>query len=218
MDDVSSLFTVLKTPQYRQTRDIHRHLTIIATPQPPSMTIAEYLEWEPLQELRYEYVHGTVIAITGGTIPHNDIALNLYRALYSHTQSNGCRINVADVKVEVSSTSPYYYPDVIVTCDPRDLTARKLLRYPKLIIEVLSPGTEAKDRGEKFAHYRSSPTLQEYVLVESEKISVECYRRGEGRLWLYYPYISGDIITLESIDFSFPIALVYANVTFEENA
>jgi len=189
---------------------------MIATPQPLAMSIAEYLEWEPLQELRYEYIHGTVIAMTGGSIPHNDIALNLYRALYPQVQPNGCRINVADVKVEVSSSSPYYYPDIVVTCDPRDITARKLLRHPKLIIEVLSPGTEAKDRGEKFAHYRSSPTLQEYVLIESEKIGVDCYRRGEGRLWLYYPYTAGDLITLESIDCSFPIALLYENVTFEE--
>ena len=189
-----------------------------ATCQLPAMTIAEYLEWEPLQELRYEYIHGAVIAKTGGSIPHNDIALNLYRAFYPQVQPNACRINVADVKVEVSSSSPYYYPDVVVICDPRDLTARKLLRHPKLIVEVLSPGTEAKDRGEKFAHYRSSPTLQEYVLIESEKVGVECYRRGEGRLWLYYPYTAGDIITLESIDFSFAIALLYENVTFEEEA
>lgn len=191
---------------------------MIATPQPPSMTIAEYLEWEPLQELRYEYVHGTVIAMAGGTIPHNDIALNLYHALYPQVRSKGCRINVADVKVEVNSNSPYYYPDVVVSCHPDDLTARKLLPHPKLIVEVLSPGTEAKDRGEKFAHYRSSPTLQEYVLIESEKVGVECYRRGEGRLWLYYPYIDGDVITLESIDFSFPIALLYENVSLGENA
>jgi Uma2 family endonuclease len=90
-----------------------------------------------------------------------------------------------------------------------------LLRHPKLIIEVLSPGTEAKDRGEKFSHYRSSPTLQEYVLIESEKISVECYRRGEGRLWLYFPYTTGDTIRLESIDCTVPIELLYENVTFE---
>ncbi len=188
---------------------------MIATLQPQPMTIAEYLEWEPLQELRYEYVNGAVIAMTGGTIPHNDIALNLYRALYPHVRSNGCRINVADVKVEVSSNSPYYYPDVVVTCDPRDITARKLIRHPKLIVEVLSPGTEAKDRGEKFAHYRSSPTLQEYVLIESEKVSVECYRRGEGRLWLYTPYTAGDILTLESINFSCPIEQLYEGVLFE---
>jgi Uma2 family endonuclease len=67
-----------------------------------------------------------------------------------------------------------------------------------------------------FAHYRSNPSLQEYVLIESEKVGVECYRRGEGRLWLYYPYVDGDVITLESVDFSFAIALLYENVAFEQ--
>jgi Uma2 family endonuclease len=188
---------------------------MIATPHPQFMTVAEYLEWEPLQELRYEYVNGEAIAMTGGTIPHNDIALNLYRALYPLVRAKGCRINVADVKVQVSSNSPYYYPDVVVSCDPRDISARTLIQYPTLIVEVLSPGTEARDRGEKFANYRSNPNLQEYVLIESEKVGIECYRRGEGRLWLYTPYSAGDILTLESMEFSCPIELIYEDVSFE---
>lgn len=188
---------------------------MIANPDPRKMNTEEYLDWEPLQNYRYEYVNGFVFAMTGGTIPHNDIALNLYRALYPHLRPRGCRINVADVKVQVSLDNPYYYPDVIVSCDPRDLNARKFIQYPKLIVEILSPSTEAKDRGEKFSYYRTIPTLQEYILVESEKIGVEYYRRGEGRMWLYYPYTIGDTITLESIEFSFSIDLLYEGVTFE---
>jgi Uma2 family endonuclease len=188
---------------------------MIANPQFRNMTIEEYLDWEPLQDYRYEYVNGEVFAMTGGTIPHNDIALNFYRVLYPHLRARGCRINVADVKVQVSPHSPYYYPDVIVSCDPRDLNARKFIQYPKLIIEVLSPGTEARDRGEKFSFYRTIPTLQEYILIESEKIGVESYRRGDGRMWLYYPYTLGDTITIESIDFSCAIELVYESINFE---
>lgn len=121
---------------------------MIATPQqPPKMTIEEYLEWEPQQDIRYEYVNGEIFAMTGGTIPQNDIVLNLYRALYPHLRSRGCRVNVSDVKVQVSPKSIYYYPDVIVSCDPQDLNARKFIQKPKLIAEVLSPGTSAKDRG-----------------------------------------------------------------------
>ncbi|UBF24502.1 Uma2 family endonuclease [Kovacikia minuta CCNUW1] len=188
---------------------------MIATPQPQKMTIEEYLEWEPQQEIRYEYLNGEVFAMTGGSIPHNDIALNFYRSLYPHLNARGCRVNVADVKVQVSLTSPYYYPDVIVSCDPRDVNARRLLQYPKLIVEVLSPGTEAKDRGEKFRYYQTLSSLQEYVLVDSEKISVECYRRDEGRMWLYFPYGAGDVVTLESIAFSCAIELLYENVQFD---
>lgn len=189
---------------------------MIAIPeQPQKMTIEEYLEWEPLQDVRYEYVNGEVFAMTGATIPHNDIALNFYRALYPHLRSRGCRANVSDVKVQVSPKSAYYYPDVIVSCDPQDLNARKFIQSPKLIAEVLSPGTSAKDRGEKFTYYLTIPTLQEYIMIDSEKISVERYCRGEGRMWLYYPYMAGDIITLSSLEFNCPIELLYEGVVLE---
>lgn len=189
---------------------------MIATPQqPPKMSFEDYLEWESQQDIRYEYVKGEVFAMTGGTIPHNDIALNLYRALYPHLRSRDCRVNVSDVKVQVSPKSIYYYPDVIVSCDPEDLNARKFIQKPKLIVEVLSPGTSAKDRGEKFTYYLTIPSLQEYILIDSEIISVERYSRGEGRMWLYYPYQAGDTITLSSIEFEFPIELLYEGIVFE---
>ncbi|MEA5551161.1 Uma2 family endonuclease [Anabaena cylindrica UHCC 0172] len=189
---------------------------MIAIPQQPlKMTIEEYLTWELNQDIRYEYMNGEVFAMTGGTIPHNDIALNLYRPLYSHLRLRGCRVNVSDVKVQVTSKSPYFYPDLIVSCHPDDLNARKFIQNPKLIVEVLSPGTSDKDRGEKFRYYLTIPSLQEYILIDSEKISVERYCRGEGRMWLYYPYINGDIITLSSIEFEFPIEMLYEGVGFE---
>lgn len=184
----------------------------------PKMTVEEYLEWESQQEVRHEYVNGDLFAMTGGTIPHNDIALNFYTELRPRLRSRGCRINVSDVKVQVSPSSPYYYPDIVVSCDPRDLNARKFIQYPKLIVEVLSPGTEARDRGEKFTNYQNMPSLQEYVLIDSEKIAVERYRRGEGRLWLYCPYTVGDAIALQSLDFEFPIELLYEGVSFEETS
>jgi Uma2 family endonuclease len=189
---------------------------MIATPQPRKMSIEDYLDWEPQQEMRYEYVDGEVLAMTGGTIPHNDIALNLYSALRPHLRSQDCRVNVSDVKAQVSPNSPYFYPDLVVSCDPRDRNARKFIQYPKLIVEVLSPGTEAYDRGDKFTAYRNLPSLQEYVLVDSEKISVDCYRRGEGRMWLYTPYTTGDTLELKSIGWSGAIALLYEDVQFPE--
>jgi Uma2 family endonuclease len=188
---------------------------MVITQQPQKMTAEEYLEWEAQQDVRYEYVNGEVFAMTGVTIPHNDIALNFYTTLHPHLRSRGCRVNVSDVKVQLSSQSQYYYPDVIVSCDPQDLNARKFIQFPKLIAEVLSPGTSGKDRGEKFTDYLKIPTLQEYILIDSEKISVERFCRGEGRMWLYYPYTPGDIITLSSLEFEFPIELLYEGVAFE---
>ncbi|MBF2017461.1 MAG: Uma2 family endonuclease [Rivularia sp. T60_A2020_040] len=184
--------------------------------EPQKMTIEEYLAWEPLQELRYEYDNGEVFAMTGGTIPHNDIALNFYTALRPHLRARGCRVNVSDVKVQVTPKSPYYYPDVIVSCDPQDQNARKFIQNPKIIVEVLSPSTASRDRGEKFTNYLKMSSLQEYLLIDSEKISVERYCRGEGRMWLYYPYTEGDVITLSSIEFEMAIALIYEGVVFPE--
>ena len=192
---------------------LNQNFTMIAIP--PRMTFEEYLEWETQQDIRYEYVNGEVFAMNGSTIPHNDIALNFYRNLRPHLHSRGCRANVSDVKLQVSPRSRYYYPDVIVSCDPQDINARKFIQHPKLIVEVLSPGTSGKDRDEKFTAYLKIPTLQEYILIDSEKIHVERYCRGEGKMWLYYSYTAGEIVTLSSIDFELPIELLYEGVTFE---
>ncbi|UBF28078.1 Uma2 family endonuclease [Kovacikia minuta CCNUW1] len=169
---------------------------MIADSKHPRFTVEQYLEWESHQEIRHEYIDGETYAITGGTIPHNLIALNLYTLLRPHLRQKGCRAFVADVKVPISSKGPYYYPDIIVSCDERDRAAIKLIQYPTLIVEVLAPGTENYDRGGKFAQYRKLSTLQEYVLIESEQVSVECYRRGEKQRWIYEPFTTGDTITL----------------------
>lgn len=190
---------------------------MITSSSPSRMTVEEYLAWEPRQELRYEYVNGDIVAMTGGSIAHNDIAINLLSALRPHLRQQGCRINLADVKVNVAATL-YQYPDLIVTCDPQDQQATDAFSHPKLIVEVLSPNTEAKDRGEKLREYRALPSLEEYVLISSTQISVEIYRRAEGKFWLYSSYAEEDSIKLESIDFEFPVRLLYENITaFEQN-
>ncbi len=172
-----------------------------------------YLAWEPLQEQRYEYVDGAIVAMTGGTVPYNDIAVNLLTALHGAVRAKGCRINIADVKVQVSAMGAYRYPDLVVSCDGRDLQNRELVQFPSLIVEVLSPGTEAVDRGAKFNEYRSLETLQEYVLVDASAVGVEVYRRGEGRMWLYYPYGAGERVAFESLGVELGVAEVYANTT-----
>jgi Uma2 family endonuclease len=94
---------------------------MVALPEPSltPMSPAEFLEWEQTQERRYEYARGKVYAMTGGTIPHNDLAVNLLLALAPHVRSAGCRINVSDVKVKIRRR--FRYPDLVVTCDDRDI-------------------------------------------------------------------------------------------------
>jgi Uma2 family endonuclease len=179
------------------------------------MTPEEYLEWEAKQELRHEYIDGEILAMTGGTLPHAKIYLNFYRALYPHLSQRGCEAYVSDAKVQTNQNSRYFYPDLVVTCDPDDLKAKDFIQHPKIIVEVLSPGTATYDRTKKLKYYRQIPSLQEYVLVDSEEIAVEVYRRGEGKMWLYYEYEAGEAIAIDSIEFECAIEILYEGVSLE---
>ena len=196
---------------------------MIASAFPPFMSPQEYLEWEEQQLTKYEYVNGEVFAMTGGTLAHNSIALNLASALKNHLRGKGCKVFMADAKLGISEIGPYHYPDVMVTCDRRDQSARKIVQFPCLIVEVLSPGTEAYDRGGKFAHYRRIETLKEYVLIDAEKMSVECYRINERRKWELTPYMIDETtsevkdieVEFDSINFRCQLSLIYEDVIFK---
>ena len=188
---------------------------MLAAPQPLNMTAEEYLEWEPRQQLRYEYSNGQAFAMSGGTKGHNRSALNLYGALVDKVDADGCEINVSDVKVELGKGLSYRYPDLVVSCDERDKSEAAFYRFPKLIVEVLSPSTKTIDREDKFQEYIQIPTLEEYVLISVQRVQVECYRRGEGRMWLYFPYKAGDTVKIASIGIELPIEQLYKNVRLE---
>ncbi len=108
-------------------------------------------------------------------------------------------------------------PDVSISCDPRDRGKTDTLHYPSVIMEVLSPSTEAYDRGRKFEFYRTCPTLQEYVLISSQWQALDVYRRASEKLWTLYPYGPGDQITLHSLDISLSLDNLYENVILTED-
>lgn len=175
------------------------------------MTAAEYLEWEPQQPLRYEYVNGSVFAIAAGSTTHDRIALNFATALENHLAGT-CKVYQSAIKVQIAPTGPYHYPDLVVTCDPRDQASDQLVAYPCLIVEVLSAQTEADDRGAKFARYRRLKTLKEYVLIQSEQKEVDCFRRNDQGVWFYQPYDATATMSLESVGFTGAIADLYHQV------
>lgn len=179
----------------------------------PKMTVQEYLAWETTQEFRYEFIDGEILAMSGASIPHNQLALNLYSTLRAHLHKN-CRAFVSDVKVCAIEINAFFYPDLVVTCDWNDLSAKDAIRNPTLIVEVLSPSTSSYDRSQKFKLYQMILSLQEYVLIEPGEFRVECYRRGEGRMWLYYPYGKGDFVTFSSLDLTIGMADLYENILF----
>ncbi|MFB2836407.1 Uma2 family endonuclease [Floridanema evergladense] len=188
---------------------------MVANSQPKYMNPQEYLDWEEQQPIKYEYINGEVYAMTGGTLAHATIAANLFYQLKNHLRGGSCRPFVFEAKLGVSENGPFHYPDVMVTCDERDRNAKKVIYHPSIIVEVLSPSTESFDRGKKFQHYRRISTLREYVLISAEQITVEVFRLNDRGIWELYPYIEGEEIFLNSIDFRCAIELLYEDVVLE---
>lgn len=175
----------------------------------------DYLKAEETSSIKHEYRQGEVYAMAGASNIHVIIGGNLFAKLRNHLRGSGCQAYISDTKAHIESIDIYYYPDVIVSCDQRDKAFDNFLRYPCLIVEVLSSTTEAFDRGDKFADYRQMESLQEYVLVSQTRMNVECFRRNPEGQWVLYPYRDKDTIHLTSVDFQCAIADLYEDVTFE---
>lgn len=178
------------------------------------MTVAEYLDWEPTQEERYEYWDGEVVAMSGATRNHNRVSANCFRLLDDALVDRPCEAYIVDVKVQITPGQKYFYPDVVVTCDERDKDPR-FVQFPCLIVEMLSPSTEAIDRGIKFAQYRKFTALQEYVLVQVDQPFVEVFRRNAQGQWVLSEYTLEDRFCFESLNVEIAIADLYQQVTFE---
>ncbi|TAG97483.1 MAG: Uma2 family endonuclease [Oscillatoriales cyanobacterium] len=173
----------------------------------------DYLAGEKISPIKHEYRQGEIYAMAGASKAHVTVTLNVAILLRNHLRGTGCIPYMVDMKVMLDTSSFYYYPDVAVTCDERDKNAAEdFICYPRLIVEVLSPTTAGFDRGEKFADYRASESLQEYVLINQEKVGVECFRRNSEGLWVLYPYTQGQEVELKSVNFKCAIASIYEDV------
>ncbi|KAM3103067.1 Uma2 family endonuclease [Phormidesmis sp. 146-12] len=174
----------------------------------------EYLAGEEKSQIRHEYFDGQVYAMSGGSDSHNTIAGNLFTQMRSHVRGGRCRVFMENMKAYIPPLNCYYYPDVMVTCDDRDRSSSHSKSYPCLIVEVLSDSTEAFDRGDKFAAYRHLDSLQEYVLISQKRQQVECFRRSEAGVWVFYSYDQKESIQLASLDFQISMEALYEDVDF----
>jgi len=175
----------------------------------PHVTAEQYLAWEAEQAQKHEYLAGEVYAMAGASDAHVTISLNLASALRAHLRGGPCRTYIADMKLEVDAASAYFYPDVFVTCDAADAQLPDRKRSPVLVAEVLSPSTAAFDRGAKFAWYRRLPSLREYLLIDTERLAVDLFRRDATDHWVLYPYGEGDTVELQSVGLLLPVAAIY---------
>ena len=178
----------------------------------PVMTAADYLAWEVEQTDRHEFVDGETFAMAGADDRHVTVSGNLYIALRQHLSGSPCRTYMSDMRLSVAALGSYFYPDVMVTCSAADQASALIKAEPKLIIEVLSPSTAAYDRGQKFSHYRSLPSLQEYVLVDLDTRQTDCYRLGVNGLWVLHPFTGDEAVHLASVALEITAAQLFAEI------
>lgn len=177
-------------------------------------TAEEYLTLERSASCKSEFHDGQIYAITGASREHNLITVNIARELGTQLKKRPCEAYINDMRVKAAEARSYHYPDIVVACGTpqfEDAHVDTLLN-PTLLIEVLSPSTEAYDRGGKFAHYRKIPTLQEYLLVAQDQPSIERYQR-QGDVWILTEAVGLDAaMSLESIDCMLSLREVYDKV------
>jgi Uma2 family endonuclease len=187
-------------------------LNMIAFPE-TYLTPEEYLQFESKSDIKHEYIDGYIYAMAGALDSHVTIAGNLFALLRNHVRGSGCRVYIADMKARIESLNRFYYPDVMVTCDPRDQETPAYKRFPTLIVEVLSNSTEAFDRGDKFADYQLIETLEEYIVINTKRQRVECFRRNSQGLWVLQSYTAEEkSFRLNSVDFEGKMAELYEDV------
>lgn len=171
---------------------------------------ADYLELERKREEKHEFLDGLVLAMAGGSLEHARLQARLIVELTRLLRDRPCAIYSSDARVRIEVTKTSTYPDVTVVCGDT-LTAAddpEAITNPIVLVEVLSDSTEARDRGEKFAHYRRLAALEEYVLVSQTERRIEIFRRAED-MWTFHEAIGGESIELRSLELKLEVDAIY---------
>jgi len=175
------------------------------------LSIEQYLQGELESDIRHEFYDGQVFAMAGAGEKHNIISGNLFAALRQKARGTDCRTFITDMKLFIPELNRFYYPDILLACDPED-NHEYYKQRPCLIVEVLSPSTENIDRREKLHSYQNIGSLQEYVLVSQEKMEVELYRRGSHHWQYFLLNETTDILHLDCLDMDIDMPTVFEDV------
>jgi Uma2 family endonuclease len=182
-------------------------------------TLEEYLELDRTSEERLEFWDGEVFNMSGGSEAHVEIESNLIAFLKPQLRDRGCRVFTAEMRIKVPSAPPYRYADFSALCGKAEFEESggvDALVNPQLIVEVLSPSTEAYDRGDKFTHYKSIPTLREYLLVAQHRPHVTRLFKQDDGLWIHTELNDlGSTLELTSLGCELPLSEIYRGVSFE---
>ena len=180
-------------------------------------TEEQYLAWEETAGEKSEYVDGQIRAMSGGTEPHASIPMNMGGELRTALRGRGCRVLSSDMKVWAAGA--FYYPDLSVVCGPSTYRGRNkhTITNPIAVVEVLSPSTEPKDRGEKFIRYQQIETLRSYLLVSQTEPRVELFERSENGHWDYSMAAGlGNAVEIPSLSVTLALSEIYDQVEFGE--
>jgi len=196
----------------------------MSTAEKRRLTPSEYLAIEVASEGRHEFYDGEMFAMSGGSYWHNLVKDNLAHAIRNRLAGRGCTVLTSDQRVKVDATGLYTYPDVVVFCGKPVFEdgVHYSATNPLVLAEVLSESTERYDRGVKFGHYRQLPSVQEYLVLAQDRVSVERYRRqtaGEPGSWLLTAVTDpAGVVDFESLGITVPVAEIYASVEFSPAA
>jgi len=187
----------------------------------PFLTPEQYLEIERKAERKSEYWNGEMFAMAGATEPHNLVATNTASLAFAQLRTKNCRVYRSDMRVQVAANAMYAYPDIVIVFGkPQCLDGHQdTLLNPKVIVEVLSPSTEAYDRGRKFEHYRQIESLEQYLLLSQEQMRAELYSRQPGGQWLItFATRPEEFVELSSVSCRLSLAECYEKVDFPLNS
>ena len=187
----------------------------IRTPPQTLVTVDDYLEGEQATEVKHEYLAGQIVAMGGASDKHGLIAGALYAALLPAARRKACQLFSAEMKVRVDhdGESYFYYPDLLLSCQPDDKESAYYRRHPCLLVEVLSPSTERIDTREKLFAYRLLPSLREYLLLRQDRVQADLYQWSDEGRWQHH--VLGqpdDALALRCLDAAVSLRDVYADV------
>lgn len=176
------------------------------------LTAEDFLAWEETQLEKHEFVAGEVFAMTGSRQNHVLASGNIYAALKQGLSGTTCRAYIDDMKLRLEAVDAFFYPDAMVSGHPKDLKAKQFLSHPSLHVEVLSDSTANDDRGAKFVAYRKLESLQDYLIVDIDNRSVECFRRTADNECLLNDYSDEVECPLSGLDFSLSLTEIFEDI------
>lgn len=165
---------------------------------PQKLSLEDFLAWENQQVEKHEFHRGEVFAAEDGRRTHGRVVLNLAWRLDQQLDGSPCQVFAQSMKIQIAADT-ILYPDLFVTCDKADLATDMIFRSPTLVIEVLSPSTQAYDRSQKFALYRRLDSLQEYILVDPETRRIDGFRRGTDGRWVLHDMSQDEVMDCASV-------------------